>query len=77
MGEEIGMIADSSTTPRISRKEECVPAGVVKMTAEVPVAGLIAVARPFIDLRQRDVLTDRNARQLRIVSNIEIPNFPL
>ena len=48
MGEEIGMIADSSTTPRISRKEECVPAGVVKMTAEVPVAGLIAVARPFI-----------------------------
>jgi len=49
MGEETGVIADSSTTPRISRNEGCVPAGGLKMTAEVPIAGLIAVGRPFID----------------------------
>jgi len=50
MGEEIGEIADSSITLRIFRKEERFPAGVLKMTAEVPIAGLIAVSRPFIDL---------------------------
>jgi len=66
------MIAVSSTTPRIFRKEECFPAGVLKITAEMPIAGVIAVARPFIDLRQRDVLTDRNARQLRIVTALKL-----
>ena len=47
MGEEIGEIAESSTTPRIFRKEERLPAGVLKLTAEVPIAGLIAVGRSF------------------------------
>jgi len=68
MGEETGVIADSSTTPRISRNEGCVPAGGLKMTAEVLIAGLITVVRPFIDLRQRDVLCGRNTRQLTIVT---------
>ena len=68
MGEETGVIADSSLTPRISRKEGCAPVGVLKMTAEVPIAGLIAVARPFIDLRLRDIFCGRNTRQLTIVT---------
>jgi len=48
--EEIGEIADSSTTPRIFLKEERLPSGVLNLTAEVPIACLIVVGRPFIDL---------------------------
>ena len=62
MGEETGVIADGSTTPRIFRKEERLPAGVLKLTAEVPIAGLIAVGRPFIDHPE----SYRSSRQLRL-----------